>query len=57
MKKTYNNAELQIVRLNRKDIIATSDVTIVGSLDELGGTVFDAQAPGYRDFNDWGHVY
>ena len=53
MKKTYNNAELQIVRLNKRDIVTASDMV------SFDGTIFDgtADAPGMRDFNDWGHIY
>ena len=54
MLKKYNNAELQIVRLNKNDIIVTSPV---GIGEDYATGIFDADAPGIRDFNDWGHVY
>ena len=44
MKKTYNNAELQIVRLNKRDIIATSDLYTT----TISEGIFDADAPGMR---------
>jgi len=51
MKKTYNNAELQIVRLNRKDIVTASEIIT------FDGTIFNgtADAPDrfYRFDNYW----
>jgi len=45
--KTYNKAELQIVRLNNNDIIATSNVSVIP-----GGQNTTDRTPGRRSIWD-----
>jgi len=54
MKKTYIDAELQIVRLNNRDIVTTSIIT-----GEISTGIFDANAPDrfYRFDNYWDTGY
>lgn len=46
MKKNFEQPELQVVRMNNKDIVTTSNLG-------YGGTVNDVEAAGAGRFRDW----
>ncbi len=50
--KKYENPMLQVVSINKNDIIATSDPKLGG--DYSGQTIL---APGQRGFDDWDAGY
>ena len=56
MKKTYVNADLQIVCLNKRDIVTASTL---GIGDDYATGIFDANAPDrfYRFDNYWDTGY
>ena len=59
MKKTYENPMLQVVSINKKDIIATS-LGIFGDVyGTTGGNSTDGYgfAPGQRGLDDWDAGY
>ena len=52
--KTYNNPMLQVVGINKSDIIATSNPGLKG---EYKGTASGVLAPGQRGLDDWYEGY
>ena len=53
--KTYNSPMLQVVSINKNDVIATSETMSYG-LNNYNGTA-DILAPGQRGLNDWDAGY